>query len=295
MKKDQETISEKISYFESVCEISNPIILKTLEGIQNKNTILNEANFGLKYIKQYIKKLKPNSTILEVGAGPCILLSQLSYSFHTHSFSGIEPIGPGFEFFRGPLNKLKKNFSFNLFEVGYEQFEESKNEKYDFIYLINVFEHLPNWMDFLRFVKEHLKENGKCVILCPNYSFPYESHFGVPVIFSKSLTFNIFQRYIKKFEQDNSSNGLWSSLNFVKLKQVIKEANDLDLVLIINKQITSDLIKRISTDAEFAKRQHFIGLIANIVQKIGLVKLFNIYPLYLFQPYMYLEISLKRT
>ena len=79
-------------------------------------------------------------------------------------------------------------------------------------------------MDFLRFVKEHLKENGKCVILCPNYSFPYESHFGVPVIFSKSLTFNIFQRYIKKFEQDNSSNGLWSSLNFVKLKQVIKAA-----------------------------------------------------------------------
>lgn len=295
MKKDQETISEKISHLENLCEISNPIILKTLESIPDKNTILNEANFGLKYIKQHIKKLKPNSIILEVGAGPCILLSQLSYSFHTHSFSGIEPIGPGFEFFREPLNKLKNNFNFNLFEVGYEQFEQSKNEKYDFIYLINVFEHLPNWKDFLRFVKAHLKQNGRCVILCPNYSFPYESHFGIPIIFNKSLTYKIFQKYIKKFEQDNSSNGLWSSLNFVKLKQVINEANDLDLVLTINKQITDDLIKRMSTDAEFAKRQHFIGIIAKIVQKIGLIKLFNKYPLYLFQPYMYLKISLKPT
>jgi 2-polyprenyl-3-methyl-5-hydroxy-6-metoxy-1,4-benzoquinol methylase len=295
MKKNQETISKKISIFESVCEISNPIILKTLDSIPDKNTILNEANFGLKYIKQHIKKLKPNSTILEVGAGPCILLSQLSISFNTHSFSGIEPIGPGFEFFREPLNKLKNNFNFNLFEVGYEQFEESKNEKFDFIYLINVFEHLPNWKDFLRFVKAHLKQNGRCVILCPNYSFPYESHFGIPVIFSKSLTYKIFKKYIKKFEQDNSSIGLWSSLNFVKLKQVINKANDLDLVLTINKQITDDLIKRLSKDAEFAKRQYFIGIIAKIVQKIGLIKLFNKYPLYLFQPYMYLEISLKPT
>lgn len=84
-------------------------------------------------------------------------------------------------------------------------------------------------------------------------------------------------------------------LEFLKIEQVIKDANDLDLVLIINKQMIVDLFKGISTDAEFAKRQHFIRIIANIFQKIGLIKLFDIYPFYLFQPYMYLEIFLKRT
>jgi hypothetical protein len=133
------------------------------------------------------------------------------------------------------------------------------------------------------------------VILCPNYSFPYESHFRVPIIFNKLLTFNFFQKYIEKFEKNESSNGLWASLNFVKLRQVIKEVNNLDLLLTINNQITRDLINRLATDSEFAKRQKLVGKLAMIVQKTGLLKLFDKYPMYLLQPYMYLEIFLKPT
>ena len=109
------------------------------------------------------------------------------------------------------------------------------------------------------------------------------------------LTFNFFQKYIEKFENNESSNGLWASLNFVKLRQVIKEANNLDLLLTINNQITNDLINRLTTDSEFAKRQKHIGKLAKIVQKTGLLKLFDKYPMYLLQPYMYLEIFLKPT
>jgi SAM-dependent methyltransferase len=295
MEAEQASTLQQLSSSQYTCEISNPTILSSIIDLPNKNTILNEANYGLKYINQYLGNLQPQSRVLEIGSGPCILISQLSYSFPAHSFTGIEPIGPGFNIFRESLNKLKSNFNFELFEMGYEEFENKTDEKYDLIFLINVFEHLPNWKDFLRFVKSHLKPNGRCVILCPNYSFPYESHFKVPIIFNKLLTFNIFQKKIEKFENTESSNGLWESLNFVKLRQVIKQANNLDLLLTINNQITSDLINRLTTDYEFAKRQKFIGKLAKIVQKTGFLKLFDKYPIYLLQPYMYLEIFLKPT
>ncbi len=295
METEQASTFQQMSSSQNSVDISNPTILKIIDDFPNKNTILNEANYGLKYIKQYLGSLQPKSTVLEIGSGPCILISQLSYSFPAHSFTGIEPIGPGFDSFRESLNKLKSNFSFELFEMGYEEFEKKTDEKFDLIFLINVFEHLPNWIDFLRFVKLRLKPNGRCVILCPNYSFPYECHFRVPILFNKMLTFNLFQKYIKKFESNESSFGLWASLNFVKLRQVIKETNNLNLLLTINNQITNDLINRLTTDAEFAKRQKIIGKLAKIVHKTGLLSLLNKYPFYLLQPYMYLEVSLKPT
>ena len=295
METEQASTFQQMSSSQNSVDISNPTILQIIRDFPNKNTILNEANYGLKYINQYLGSLQPKSTVLEIGSGPCILISQLSYSFPAHSFTGIEPIGPGFDSFRESLNKLKRNFSFDLFEMGYEEFEKKTDEKFDFIFLINVFEHLPNWIDFLRFVKLRLKPNGRCVILCPNYSFPYEPHFRVPILFNKMLTFNLFQKYIKKFESNESSFGLWASLNFVKLRQVIKETNNLDLLLTINNQITNDLINRLITDAEFAKRQKHIGKLAKIVHKTRLLSLLNKYPFYLLQPYMYLEMSLKPT
>jgi 2-polyprenyl-3-methyl-5-hydroxy-6-metoxy-1,4-benzoquinol methylase len=50
-------------------------------------------------------------------------------------------------------------------------------KKFDLIYLVKVFEHLPVWRDFLAFIERNLEPGGVCLILCPKYSFPYESHF----------------------------------------------------------------------------------------------------------------------
>ena len=45
-----------------------------------------------------------------------------------------------------------------------------------------------DWRDFLSFANNSLAENGRLIILCPNYGFPYESHFHLPIIVNKSLT-----------------------------------------------------------------------------------------------------------
>ena len=61
-----------------------------------------------------------------------------------------------------------------------------------------------------------LTPSGKLIILCPNYGFPFESHFSIPIIFNKKLTALIFKKRIEIFEKINACEGLWDSLNFVK-------------------------------------------------------------------------------
>lgn len=255
---------------------------------------MNEANYGLRYIQEYVEGLRPNASVLEIGSGPSVLLSHLSSTFKSCSFTGVEPIGPGFESFRASLNHLKDNFSFKLFEGGYEDFRKACTEKFDLIFLVNVFEHLPDWRNFLEFVKVSLNDGGKCVILCPNYSFPYESHFGIPIVINKSVTYVVFGGFIDNFETNNSASGLWSSPNFVKLRDVKRVSERLGFGVKINNKIINDLIDRLSYDEEFFKRQRAIGRIAKPLKALGVLKLFELYPLVLFQPYMYLEISLNR-
>ena len=68
--------------------------------------------------------------------------------------------------------------------------------KYDLIYCVNVFEHLNDWRKFLLVATEWLSKDGKIVILCPNYGFPYESHFRIPIFMNKAFTYKIFNSFI---------------------------------------------------------------------------------------------------
>ena len=111
-----------------------------------------------------------------------------------------------------------------LKNIGYE--ELSSHNKYDLIFCINVFEHLYDWRNFLEKISFLLNENGKLIVLCPNYGFPYESHFRIPVIFNKKITFYIFKKLIRVFENKNDCVGLWDSLNFVKKREIMNHLKD---------------------------------------------------------------------
>jgi SAM-dependent methyltransferase len=274
-------------------KIDNSDILRNIEFLPNGNSLLDDANHGLRHIEPHVAKLNSGSKILEVGSGPCLLLAHLSATFTDCSFRGVEPIGPGFEIFRACLSNLKKTFNFELLECSYDQLKEADGTQYDLIFLVNVFEHLPDWRDFLHFVKIKLKPNGRCVILCPNYSFPYESHFGIPIIFSKAITYTIFRKKIKESEEQRSFEGLWSSLNFVKLRHVCAEAARLDLEVKAHPSIINDLVERLNSDINFRQRHNFIGACAKVLHRVGFLRLFQIYPLQMFLPYMHLEINIR--
>ncbi|MDC0182972.1 class I SAM-dependent methyltransferase [Nitrosomonadales bacterium] len=258
-------------------------------NVRRSELWINEAKFGFGCLSEYCKKIRKNSKVLEVGCGSGILLAMLTQKFDGLMFEGIEPFGSGFNSLLElkELNMIVKDNNVSIKNVSYEKF--NPRIKYDLIYCVNVFEHLNDWRKFLLLATEWLSKDGKIVILCPNYGFPYESHFNIPVIINKSLTFSIFKKSIIKQEKDMRIEGTWKSLNLVKKKEVlhfIKSKPSLELFDDIS--IIDIIIKRFMNNREFRERQRLMGAIAVFVQKIGLLKILKLFPTIL--PYMKLEV-----
>ena len=261
--------------------------------LDNANIWINEALFGYEHIKEYCKKLKGKSKVLEIGCGSGILLSLLEENFNNLLFEGLEPFGDGFSSLK-IFNTITKNSGIKIRNTGYENFKPSS--KYDLIFCINVFEHLKDWKNFLIRVQLFLTKNGRLIILCPNYGFPYESHFKIPIIVNKKITYYFFKEYIQKYEEKNNFKGLWKSLNLIKkkeLKNFLKKNKYNNNLTLYNDylSIIDFMIERIFKDREFRKRQKFVGFIAFILFKFGAIKILKYFPDYI--PYMKLEFKLK--
>ena len=272
----------------------NSIFLKKLRSLKIKNSDIwiNEALFGFYHIKEYCKKLEGNNKVLEIGSGSGILLNLLSENFKDIIFEGIEPFGEGFSSLNN-LNSFSRENGVSIKNIGYE--ELSSNNKYDLIFCINVFEHLNDWRNFLEKISFLLNGNGKLIVLCPNYGFPYESHFRIPVIFNKKITYYIFKKLIRIFEKKNDCVGLWNSLNFVKKREIMNHLKDSkyskNLQIIDHLLILDFMVNRIINDKEFRKRQRLIGIIAIALKGLGLLNIIKIFPNFI--PYMKLEFSRK--
>jgi len=258
-------------------------------NILNSELWINEAEFGFSCLIEDCKKIRKNGKVLEVGCGSGILLAMLSQKFDGLIFDGIEPFGSGFNSLQElkDLNTIVKDNNISIKNVSYEKF--NTRIKYDLIYCVNVFEHLNDWRKFILLATEWLSKDGKVVILCPNYGFPYESHFHIPIIINKTLTFSIFKKSIIKQEKDMRIEGTWKSLNIVKKKEVlhfIKSNPSLELVDDIS--IIDIIVKRFTKDKEFRKRQMLMGIIALFIQRIGILKILKLFPSIL--PYMKLVV-----
>lgn len=223
---------------------------------------------------------------MEIGCGSGILLSMLSHRFDTLTFNGIEPFGGSFSSLR-ELGKIVKLSEILIKNKTYEQFNPTI--KFDLIYCVNVFEHVHDWRDFLLKVSKWITQKGKIVILCPNYGFPYESHFRIPILFNKSITYRIFKKFIINFEQKNNQVGVWGSLNFVRKSEILYFLKSQSkLRLIDDLSIMNDIVERVSKDKEFRGRQNIISMIALISKKFGLLGLLKLFPNLM--PYMKFEI-----
>ena len=266
-------------------------------NLSNAEVWITEAKFGFRHVKEKIKELPNSSSILEVGCGSGILLSMLTEEFPQNIYEGIEPLNDDFSLFK-ELNSLVKGSGIKIENCGYEDYDS--HQTYDLIYCVNVFEHVKDWKHFLHWVSKRLNDDGLFFVLCPNYSFPYESHFFIPVLFNKRTTYRFFKNYIDAFGMDNDDSvshaGLWDSLNFVKKRNVIKfiRNNKRMLRLDFNDEvdIVDDLVSRVVDDAEFRKRQVLIGNIALFMKKIGAFNFVKLFPNFL--PYMKLSFRKHR-
>jgi SAM-dependent methyltransferase len=267
----------------------NQAVIERCLDLPKSNVWISEAAFGLGHIKPYLCLLPAGARVLEVGSGSGILLSHIKLNYPELVVQGIEPIGSGFDSLNAYHESLK-DMGAPIERCGYEDIKSS--EKFDLIFLINVFEHLPDWIDFLGFVKSKLIKNGTCIILCPNYGFPYESHFRIPLILNKNITHRVFKNYIEKFEAKQDCKGLWDSLNFVRWSQVKKACRKIGIDCEFDGSVIRQMIDRLDYDNEFHKRQKVMGKIAKVIGKSGLLSLITQPFFNTINPYMKLEVRL---
>lgn len=259
---------------------------------ERASTYLAEAEFGYQSIRPYLLGLAPGSNVLEVGAGAGLLIRQCAEEFPELEFVGLEPMGDGFAFFDAFLKQHKDAPNAVIHRLGYEHYDSG--QRYDFIYLVNVFEHLPDWPGFMAFVRDKLADNGRCLILCPNHTFPYEPHFRLPILFNKQVTGKVFGRRIRAFEQKHDCQGLWRSLNFVKLRQVVHCGSSLGLDVRNDASVFEEMVNRLAEDAEFQKRQGLWAWPVRVVKSTGALSILTRIGFFARRlPYMKLLVTLK--
>lgn len=218
-----------------------------------------------------------------------MLLARLQRQFPQCRFEGIEPVGSGFAKTESPLALNAARANLKIHRCGYEEFQS--DQTYDLIFSINVFEHVAAWRNYLLRTRELLAPGGLSVMYCPNYGFPWEPHFRLPIIVNKALTYRLFARAIAGYERKENYHGLWESLNFVKKREVLRFAREQGLNLNSDDTVMRRMFARLFTDPAFAKRQRALAGIAKLFYRLGLSKLLELPGVRLYSPFMALRLS----
>ena len=259
---------------------------KNLEDI--KNYYQNAKADSIHCYSTISKFLNKNSKILEVGGGIHLLTNYLN---EEHYITSIEP--GGFTGFTDDLrNQILDKNKLNVFTTTLENFKT--DEKYDFIFSMNVLEHTKDINLHIKSCLKLLKdENSILFIQSPNYSFPFEGHFYEFFIpFFPKFTFEKIKKnkLIKKLGEKKYHN-LLNHLNFnCTYKNIKKLGLKIDF-----KHPIKEIFERINSDEQFKKRvlsNFFVKMTYNFVIFFKIENLiFKIFPK-LIAPYLIFIIKL---
>lgn len=247
----------------------------------------NESTTGLAEFSAVLDRELPGDralSCLEIGSGSGILLARLKERYPQHRFKGIEPVSMGFARFEASVNAIQQKYGLEVVRTTFEAFADEG--PYDFIYSLNVIEHVASWRDAMRKMHRLLAPGGVGVFLCPNYSFPYEPHYALPLVLGKDLTHRIFRKRIAAHDARHETHDLWESLNMIKKREVMSLAKAHGIEVAFDEGIMTRMIEKLWTDENFARRQAGLAGTAKTLHRLGVTKLVESFPLNLLSPYM---------
>ena len=248
-----------------------------------------EARFAFSLLEAEIASLPKDSRIIEIGAGMLLLSCFLQRS--GYRVTAIEPTGEGFSHFDAlrhtVLNYANEGgFTPDLRMIPAEQLDYSA--EFDFAFSINVMEHVSNVSLVLHRVLAALKPRCGYRFLCPNYLFPYEPHFNIPTLFSKSLTERVFGRWIFTSSKVLDPTGTWASLNWISVVSVRRICvNECGVFPDFDRLVFYRFVMRALNDQAFQRRRGFlINSILTLLENMGATNLLKRLPV-IVQPVMY--------
>jgi SAM-dependent methyltransferase len=263
-----------------------------LEGLLD--IFAQEARVGREWLTPSLNRLALGAVILEVGAGLMLLSCQLAKE--GFRVVALEPVGEGFSSF-SELQKLvlayaeKQGIAPDVLPIPVEQLDQES--RFDFAYSINVMEHVGNFAVALETVGRAIRPGSEYRFICANYLFPYEPHFNIPILFSKSLTEKLFRRRIYGNTRVGDAAGVWKSLNWISVPKVVRAVRNLSEVSVsFDRSMLEAVLLRAVGDREFsARRSPFVRGLAKGVVRLGLHRLVKWIPPFI-QPVM--DCSMKR-
>lgn len=216
-----------------------------------------EARFGRQWLAPVLASLAAGARILEVGAGLMLLSGQLARE--GFEVVALEPIGEGFDDFRSLQALVLRHAQaaevhWRVLDARAEDLQE--RDQYDLAFSINVMEHVGDVAATLRSVTRALKPGASYAFTCPNYRFPYEQHFALPILGSKRFTERVFGRAIRGSRRMPDPLGVWRSLNWIHVGMIDRCCAQLgDVDWRYDRAFLSRALQRVTHDAEFASRR----------------------------------------
>jgi len=242
---------------------------------------VGEARFGASIITPDLAALPPKARVLEVGAGAMLLSCALQAA--GYDVTALEPVGAGFSHM-ARLRDLVLDYARTqgvppaVVHVPAEALEA--RAEFDFAFSINVMEHVHDVAVVLQRVWSSLRPGGAYRFVCPNYSFPFEPHFGIPTFGGKSLTWRIFQRRILASRVVVDPAGTWASLNWITVARVRQlYQREFGVQPRFDREISFRFVRRALTDPSFQRRHGVImRRLAAALDATGLIALAKVVP-----------------
>ena len=192
--------------------------------------------------------LPMDARILEVGAG--YGLASICFAMMGFSVTALEPGGTGFEDYVGTSSAFAQMCGVEIehLESGAETACFANKPLFDLIISNNVLEHVHEIDRAISNLATVLKRDGIMVHSCPNYSFPYEPHFGLLLVpFFPAITKYFLPKRIRK-------SSLWNSLNFITARRAKKMFQSNGLCVRFRKGTMTTGIFRVRNEKIFAAR-----------------------------------------
>ena len=242
---------------------------------------VGEARFGASVITPDLAAIPSKARVLEVGAGAMLLSCALQAA--GYDVTALEPVGAGFSHMarlRGLVLDYARTQGVPPAVVHVPAEALEARTEFDFAFSINVMEHVHDVAVVLQRVWSALRPGGAYRFVCPNYSFPFEPHFGIPTFGGKSLTWRLFRRRILASRLVVDPEGAWASLNWITVKQVRTICRrEFGVAPEFDRDVSYRFIRRAMSDPSFQRRHgRALRATAHALAATGLIELARLVP-----------------
>lgn len=246
-------------------------------------TFANEANI---YGPLLAERIRPGMRVLEVGSGLGFL--SLWLARQGIDVTPLEPASGPFDLFAILSKAIAERAGDprpKVLPIRAEELSRSKHGQFDFIYSFHVLEHVDDLDGAYAAMAEALAPGGIMLHCCPNYTFPYDPHLGIPLVpGAPHATERLFRKRIAAQRQ------VWDSLNFITARRLrdLAGRHQLDHHLLPGQMYAT--IERLENDPIFTAR-HFgdatarwVRLVLKLARAVGLLRLFRLVPASVLSP-----------